>query len=219
MARIARIVVPGYPHHITQRGNRRQQTFFNDGDYQTYIELMSHWCRKYAVEIWGYCLMPNHIHAVVIPSDESGLATHFRALHSGYAKYINASRGWKGHLWQERFFSAVMDETHTLCALRYVEMNPVRAGLCDRPEEWRWSSVHANLGDRSDGITDTNTTRKIVPDWRSYLNVPDSARVRDQLRKRTRDGRPAGDDAFVDRLEALTGKDIRKQGLRQKRSN
>ena len=219
MPRRARLVVPGYPHHVTQRGTRGLKTFFRVADYSLYLALFRERLQQSGLTVCAYCLMPNHIHAVVIPSDESGLATHFRALHSGYAKYINASRGWKGHLWQERFFSAVMDETHTLCALRYVEMNPVRAGLCDRPEEWRWSSVHANLGDPSDGITDSNTTRKIVPDGRSYLNVPDSARVRDQLRKRTRDGRPAGDDAFVDRLEALTGKDIRKQGLRQKRSN
>jgi putative transposase len=180
------------------------------------MELFRERLQESMLTVCAYCLMPNHIHAVVIPEDENGLARHFRALHSNYAKYVNASHGWKGHLWQERFYSAVMDETHTLCALRYVEMNPVRAGLCDRPEQWRWSSVHANLGDRPDGITDTKTTRKIVPDWRSYLDVPDSARIRDQLRKRTRDGRPAGCDDFVDRLEALTGKDIRQQARHQK---
>ena len=73
MARLARLVVPGMPHHITQRGNRRQQTFFNDGDYAAYLKLMAEGCRQRAVEVWGYCLMPNHIHLIAVPPSEEGL--------------------------------------------------------------------------------------------------------------------------------------------------
>ena len=209
MPRRARFVVPGYAHHVTQRGIRGLKTFFRAADYGLYLELFRERLQESRLKVCAYCLMPNHIHAVVIPEDEDGLARHFRTLHSNYARYLNASRGWKGHLWQERFYSAVMDEIHTLCALRYVEMNPVRARLCDRPEQWKWSSVHANLGIRPDGITDTDTTKKIVSDWRGHLRTPDTAQIRDQLRKRTRDGQPAGGDDFIDQLEALTGKDIR----------
>ena len=219
MPRRARLVVPGYAHHVTQRGTRGQRTFFRTADYGLYLELFRERLQTSELTVCAYCLMPNHIHAVVIPRDASGLARHFRALHSIYAKYINASHGWKGHLWQERFYSSVMDEVHTLCALRYVEMNPVRAGLCDRPDQWRWSSVHANLGAQPDGITDTGATSQITPDWRSYLNIPDSARVLDELRTRTRDGRPAGSDEFVDHLEALTGVDIRQKPPGRKRRN
>ena len=99
MARIARIVVPGYPHHITQRGNRRQQTFFNDEDYQAYIELMSHWCREHAVVIWGYCLMPNHVHLIAVPADEDGLRHAIGEAHRRYTRRVNFRQGWRGHLW------------------------------------------------------------------------------------------------------------------------
>jgi putative transposase len=219
MPRRARLVVPGYAHHVTQRGIRGLKTFFRAADYSLYLELFRERLRESKLTVCAYCLMPNHIHAVVIPTDASGLARHFRTLHSSYAKYINASHGWKGHLWQERFYSAVMDEAHTLSALRYVEMNPVRAGLCDEPDQWRWSSVHANLGAQPDGITDTDVTRKIVPDWRSYLNTPDTAHALDRIRSRTRNGRPAGGDEFVDQLEASTGLVIRPKPRRRKHPN
>ena len=99
MDRIARIVVPGYPHHITQRGNRRQQKFFNDDDYQADIELMSHWCREHAVDIWGYCLMPNHVHLIAVPSDEDGLRHAIGEAHRRYTRHVNFRQGWRGHLW------------------------------------------------------------------------------------------------------------------------
>jgi len=126
---MARAVVPSLPHHITQRGNRRQRTFFSSDDYLLYLALMAEWCEHYRVQIWAYCLMPNHVHLIAVPESR-----------------INSREGWSGHLWQGRFASYVMDDRYTLAAARYVELNPVRAGLVNRVKNYPWSSApHAEL--------------------------------------------------------------------------
>ena len=132
MARLARLVIPGLPHHVTQRGNRRQQTFFNDGDYVAYLELMAEWCREEGVEIWSYCLMPNHVHLIAVPKTEDGLRRAIGEAHRRYTRRINFREKWRGYLWQGRFASFIMDEPYLLAAARYVELNPVRAKLVDR---------------------------------------------------------------------------------------
>ena len=114
LARIARAVAPGLPHHVTQRGNRRQQTFFCDGDYDGYLELMSTWCREHDVEIWAYCLMPNHVHLIAVPEREEGLMLAIGEAHRRYTRMVNFREGWRGHLWQGRFASFIMDERHLL---------------------------------------------------------------------------------------------------------
>jgi len=209
MARMARLVVPGYPHHVTQRGIRGYKTFFSSLDYMTYLQLLKDAKETANVSIWAYCLMPNHVHLVLVPDACDALAKLLRKVHSQYALRVNAARGWKGHLWQERFYSTVMDEGHALAALRYVELNPVRAGLCSKADEWPWSSIHANLGNRHDELVSVDATHALVPDWRTFLGEKSPAAIQDTLRKSTRTGRPAGGDGFVDRLERETGKSIR----------
>ena len=121
MARFARVVAPGYPHQVTQRGNRRQQVFFCEEDYQVYIELMREWCAKHAVEIWAYCLMPNHVHLIAVPQIPEGLFPSIGKAHRRYTRHVNFREWWRGYLWQGRFASFVMDERHCLCAARYIE--------------------------------------------------------------------------------------------------
>ena len=145
MARIARAVAPGIPHHITQRGNRRQQTFFNDEDYLTYIEMMSEWCMRYHVSVWAYCLMPNHVHLILVPETKDGLNLAVGEAHRRYTRRINFREGWRGHLWQGRFSSFIMDERYLLACTKYVELNPVRADLVKRPEDWPWSSARPHI--------------------------------------------------------------------------
>lgn len=141
MARIARVIAPGMPHHITQRGNRRQQTFFSDDDYHAYISLMAEWCDKYGVDIWSYCLMPNHVHLIAVPGEKDSLTKAIGEAHRRYTRRINFREGWRGHLWQGRFASYLLDEPYLLACARYIEMNPVRAGLVENPMDWRWSSA------------------------------------------------------------------------------
>jgi putative transposase len=125
-----RLVVPGYPHHVTQRGNRRQRTFFTEDDYRYYLALVFESARQAETEIWAYCLMPNHVHLVMVPNTEDGLRATLGEAHRHYTRHINYRQGWRGHLWQERFHSFLMDEDYLLATVRYVERNPVAAGLC-----------------------------------------------------------------------------------------
>ena len=136
MARLPRVVIPGIPHHVTQLGNGRGLTFFEDDDYELYLDLLAAAAQRARTEVWCYCLMPNHVHVVLVPGDEDGLRRTFGELHRRYTGYINARRRTTGHLWQGRFSSVAMDEPHFVTALRYVALNPVRARLVKRPEDW-----------------------------------------------------------------------------------
>lgn len=164
MARIARVIAPGYPHHVTQRGNRRQETFFCEEDYEVYLSLMAEWCRKCRVDIWSWCLMPNHVHLIAVPQSEEGLARAIGEAHRRYTRRINFRERWRGHLWQERFASFPMDETYLLAAARYVEMNPVHAGLVKRPEDYRWSSARAHLEGKDDAFARSGPIRSLIPE-------------------------------------------------------
>jgi len=170
MPRAARLVLPGIPHHVTQRGNRRQPTFLCDADYALYLGLLRHWCRKTGTTVWAWCLMPNHVHLVLVPEREDGLRAALAPVHTRYTWEINQREGWRGHLWQSRFASFPMDEPHVQACLRYVELNPVRARLVVRPEEWRWSSARAHLGVAPDGLTDEAPGRERIDDWRGFLD-------------------------------------------------
>ena len=115
--------MPGVPHHVTQRGNRRQKTFFTKEDYSAYLNLMADWCGQFGVEIWAYCLMPNHVHLIAVPEREDSLAQAIGEAHRRYTRRINFRKGWRGHLWQGRFSSYPMDDVYLMAAVRYVELN------------------------------------------------------------------------------------------------
>jgi putative transposase len=132
MARIARVIADGYPHHITQRGNRRLQTFFNDGDYQEYLRLMAEWLTKSDVTVWAYCLMPNHVHLLAVPNVADGLRRGIGEAHRRYSRLINLREGWRRHLWQGRFSSFVLDSDHSLAAARYIERNRGCRRACEK---------------------------------------------------------------------------------------
>lgn len=137
MARLARVVVPGIPYHVTQRGNRRQQTFFEDGDFALYRDLLAEAARRAGASVWAYCLMPNHVHVIIVPGDADGLRATFAHAHRRYTGFVNARHRWTGHLWQGRFGAVAMDEQHLAAAARYVALNPVRARIVDRAEQWQ----------------------------------------------------------------------------------
>ena len=144
MPRKARTVFPNIPHHVTQRGNRREDVFFTDEDREQYLKWLKEYSKKHSVEILAYCLMTNHIHLIVVPTTESGLQDMLKPLHMRYAQRINRQRGWKGHVWQGRYFSSSLDEQYMWAAIRYVERNPVRARIVRKAENYRWSSAPAH---------------------------------------------------------------------------
>ena len=203
MPRIARVVVPSYPHHVTQRGNRRQQTFFCDDDYRAYLGLMAEWCKRGGIEIWAYCLMPNHIHLIAVPDSEDGLRRGIGEAHRRYTRRVNFRERWRGHLWQGRFASFVLDDYYLLAATRYVEMNPVRAGMVDRPEEYPWSSTSAHLAGQDDVLVQATPLLEIVGDWRAFLSDPAADETGPKLQHHERTGRPLGDENFLTKLERL----------------
>lgn len=213
MARLARVVVPRLPHHVTQRGNRGQQTFFRDEDYALYKTLVAERAAEAGTEVWAYCLMPNHVHLILVPSDEQGLARALGEAHRRYTRIVNAREHWKGYLWQGRFASFPMDESFLLAAARYVELNPVRAGLADRPEDWPWSSARAHLEGRPDGLVAPEPLLEMVGDWRTFLDSDGDPKSRafEALRSGERTGRPLGDDAFLAGLEAQTGRQLKRR--------
>lgn len=211
MARLARLVVPGYPHHVTQRGNRRQKTFFSDDDYREYITHTAVVKTDSGTEIWAWGLMPNHVHLIVVPERPDSLSGLFADAHRRYTRYINFRHGWRGHLWQERFHSCVMDEHHLLAAVRYVELNPVTAGLCRQPEDWPWSSSRAHLAGNDDALLSGKPMLQRISNWRRYLQSSVAESTLEKLHQHSRTGRLLGDDRFVEKLELLTQRSLKRR--------
>jgi len=214
MARIARVVVPGHPHHVTQRGVRSMAVLSDDAQRRMYLDLMCEQCRRREVEVLAWCLMTNHVHLVLVPPDEAALARAVGEAHKRYTRWRNFAEGVRGYLFQGRFGSCVLDERHLLAAARYVELNPVRAKVVEKAEDWRWSSARYHLGRTGkDPLIRDRTLRGLVPDtraWRELLAEEDEA-AEAALRRSSRTTRPAGDKDFVKRVEKLTGRDLQRR--------
>lgn len=210
--RIARVAVPGVAYHVTQRGNNRQDVFFVDDDRTAYIELLKEESGKYGLEIHGYCLMTNHIHLIAIPREEDSLARALGRAHFRYTQYINRLHGRSGHLWQNRFYSCPLEMEHYLSAMRYIERNPVRAGLAKEAWKYRWSSaaVHVGEGDEH-GMVSKRALRMMPtePEWRKALKSKDDKAGTERLRLSTSTGRPLGSDMFISKLEVKLGRRLR----------
>ncbi len=210
MARHARIVAPNMPHHVTQRGNRRQNVFFCDEDYELYLDLMAEWRARYRVEIWAYCLMTNHIHLIAVPNAVEALANAIGEAHKRYTKEINRRERWTGFLWQGRFSSFVMDEPYALQAARHVEMNPVAARMVKHPAAYPWSSATAHLSGNDDRLAKVQPFLDMVNDWQSHLDGSDDNVVFDTLLDyHSSTGWPLGKEAFLDKLAANDPRPVR----------
>ena len=212
MPRLARAIAVGFAHHITQRGNNRQDVFFVDDDRQVYLELLKEQADKYGLTLSGYCLMSNHVHIIATPQAEDSLARAVGRTHFRYTQYINRFHRRSGHLWQGRFYSCALDERHFLLAMRYVESNPVHAGLCRKPWRYKWSSaaVHVVAGARSD-VLDLSAWYEDISaaQWRKALSTKLSDADFVRIRSSTHTGRPLGGDSFLSKLERTLGRRVR----------
>ena len=217
MPRLARVVAVGVPHHVTQRGNNRQQVFFSDQQRRLYLATLAGYATRNQLQILGYCLMPNHIHAVVVPQLQTSMGHSFGRAHSAYSRYFNRTRNRSGHLWQNRFYSAPLDRPHLLAALRYVDLNPVRARMTDHAESYCWSSATAHLTGRDPfGLIDPAAWEELCPagGWKDMLQP---ARGSDEewaqrLRAATHSGKPLGSQGFIEQMERLTGHSLEIRG-------
>lgn len=212
MARTERVVIPGVPHHITQRGNNDEDIFFVEDDRRVYLGLLKDQCEKYGLAIQGYCLMTDHVHLIGTPREEDSLAKAVGRTSFLYTQYVNRLHKRSGHLWQNRFFSCPLDKEHFLAALRYVERNPVRAKLTRVPWTYAWSSAAAHVGggDRT-GLLDLRSWCATVEgmDWKEALRGPDDAGEMRRIRLRTHTGRPLASDSFMSKLERALGRRLR----------
>jgi putative transposase len=218
MARLARIVAPGCPHHVTARGNRREPIFFEDGDQDIYCDLLAEQMRKARVEVWSYCLTPNHVHLILCPQTEDGLALALGAAHRRWANFVNARGRWRGHLFDGRFSSVVMDEAHLLSAIRYVALNPVRARLAPRAQDWPWSSVAAHLSGRDDGLVTVRPVLDRVDRFDELIETDADDPAFALIRRAAATGRPLATAAFVADLELRLGRPIARRAPGRKPS-
>jgi putative transposase len=203
MPRIARVIATGYPHHITQRGNNRATVFFDDEDRQTYLKLLAGYAVKHHLQIWAYCLMNNHIHLLAVPKTETSLARGIGLTNQVYTQYINRKLNQSGRIWQNRFFSCVVENNQYLWAVaRYIERNPLKVGLVENAETYRWSSAKAHMAGANDKLL--GATSWLSPEEQStYAEfvVTEVEEADNAIRKATRTGRPFGSEDFVDLLE------------------
>ena len=206
MARIARVVVPGLPHHVTQRGNRREPVFFGAGDYQLYRQLIAAAARRAGAEIWAYSLMPNHVHLIVTPAGQDGLRATAAEAHRRYTGAINARFHWTGHLFQGRFGAVVMDKPHLLAATHYMALNPVAAGLVSRTEDWPWSSARAHLAGEDDELATVAPLRALIPDFAALLTRPADPATMARIDRAPTIGRPLGAPEWIAALERQLGR-------------
>lgn len=213
MARMARVVAPGVPHHVTQRGNARQTVFEDPEDRRIYLNLLREYSTEHHLQIWAWCLMTNHIHLLAVPKTSLALARAIGAAHRDYARYRNARSCRCGHFWQARYYSCPVDASGVWPVMAYIERNPVRAGLVPHAEDYPWSSaaVHVRGWDDS-GFIDLAAWREqyTCERWQEALQLGvDEEALQERIRRATRTGRPLGSDGFTHELEHVAGRRLR----------
>lgn len=210
MARMARVMFEGAPFHVTHRGNRKMVTFENDRDRRTYLRLLRRYSKRFGMRVWGYCLMNNHIHLIAVGRERTSIPRAVGNAHREYSRLRNLRRDVTGHLWANRYFSTALDEVHLWAAIRYVELNPVRAGIVHDATRYPWSSARAHCGAGRDRLLDPDRPFPgPIGNWRAWL----ATGLEDDLRKRIRDntstGLPTGSDDFVRAVEQRVGRRVR----------
>jgi len=229
MARLSRIVVPGVAHHVTQRGNRRLPVFFSDHDRKRYLDELGRALQASATVCLAWCLMDNHVHLILVPATADGLRATLGEAHRRYTRHVNFREGWRGHLFQGRFASYPMDDAHLMAAVRYVELNPVAAGMVRRAEDWRWSSAKSHLAGKPtkhDPLTDVAALAAHVPNWKAMLRHgveaggigAEGEDVAAAIEARLRTGRPLAVDEWIARQEAAMARKLAPQRPGWKRS-
>jgi putative transposase len=207
MPRSARLVIPGLPHHVVQRAARGKTLFRTDKDRRRYLDLLAEYATRQRLQIWAYCLMPDHVHLVAMPGDALSLSAALIPLQTQYSRHIHRTRKKGGVLWHDRYASCPMDERHAWEAVRHIERNPVRAGLVLRPDRYPWSSAGGHAGLRKDPLlSGALEARSKVKNWMEWLRADEDAAMVDTIRRNTRTGRAAGNKAFIARIKKLAAR-------------
>jgi len=208
MTRLARIVVPGLPHYVTQRGSLENDTFFKAGDYRMYRELLAEGCEKARTQVLAYCLLPNRVHLILVPATPDGLRGALGETHRRYTRYINQRDAQDGHLWQERFHSFAIQQARLDLGLRFVEQAPLRAKLARKLHRWQWSSAPAHLAGKDDELVQVARNLKRFSDWATFIGEPLSEEEVARFERHERSGRPLGTPAYIKKLEERLGRKL-----------
>ncbi|MBN1404898.1 MAG: transposase [Candidatus Omnitrophica bacterium] len=212
MPRIARLVIKGYPHHVSQRGNYSQKIFFCDKDKLYYLSLIKKYSEKYRLSILAYCLMNNHVHFIVVPKKGDSMAKTFDVVNAKYSQFINKKKRLKGHLWESRFYSCCMDDNHAYVATRYLEQNPVKAKLVDEAWQWRWSSALFHIGEKDySGILQKSDFLPQPDEWKKELKSTEPKIMINKLEWCTKTGRPFTEFSVIRKLEKIINKNLRQR--------
>jgi len=210
MPRTARAVAIGYPHHITQRGNNRDKVFSDDADHVAYLDALTHYSQVYQLDIWAYCLMPNHIHLLAVPQTPEGLARGIGMTNLKFSRYFNRRHFRSGHIWQNRFYSCIVDtDTHLWAVARYIENNPVKAGLAETAFDYRWSSIHHHFGEKEEALLKSShwLDQNDREDYRQFLSENDD-RMTKTISQATTSGRALCGDETLVKLEKQLGRSL-----------
>jgi putative transposase len=218
--RIARVVVPGVPYHIIGRGNHRQDVFLTEADKLLYLRLLDEYGEKFGVTFIGFCLMDNHHHLSAVPEFVTSFAKCFAEVNRRYSTIINIRESWSGNMWQGRYQSFPMDEAYLYNAVRYIERNPVRAGIVKKAWDYKWSSAWEHISGKRGSILRLADIKRYlnVPDWKAYLEQEDPPDLQAQIELHGRTGRPLGSKEFVEKLEKLTGRNLAPRPTRMKQT-
>jgi putative transposase len=211
MPRVARIVVPDVPHHVTQRGNNQEKVFFSDEDRIVYLKILKDQCDRYSVAVLGYCLMANHVHLIAVPKRAESLAKAIGRTNWIYANHLNRARKRSGHLWQSRFYSNAMDDDHCLLAMRYVEWNPIRAGICQSARKYPWSSAAAHCGGKDTaGLLDLAQWNELTKgvNWEAAIKTEPTEQEISSVRRSLHTGRPLMGEGLMKKLERKLGQTL-----------
>ena len=219
MPRTARIVVPNTPHHIVQRGHNKQPVFHEDNDYCAYLSILRKWAREYEVKVYGYCLMTNHVHILLDPgSNVNSLASVMKRVAGKFARRFNGRHSRTGTLWEGRFKSSpIQTDAYLLACCRYIDLNPVRAGMVEHPSAYPWSSFRQKTSDSDDTWIDLDPCyialgRTMDRRMQSYARfvtegIPDDGET-EFIRQALNSGKLTGNDQFIDAVEMMVGERI-----------
>jgi putative transposase len=197
-----RITISGLPHHVIQRGLRGRPTFLSDNEYATYLEILTECSSRHGVAVWAYCLMPDHVHLIALPGEKNALSNCLRAAHGRYTRYINRRTGSTGQFWQGRYASHLLDDQYLIACARYIEINPVKRGYVDQPEDWPWSSARAHVTQRDDILMKARPLlKRVQKNWRDFLSESRPAAEADLFYLHEKNGRPLGSNVFLAMVE------------------
>lgn len=209
MPRVARVMIEGWPFHLTHRGNHRKDVFHSDEERGDYLTILRQNAQRFEMAIWAYCLMPNHVHLLVVGRQRSSIARAIGNAHREFSRRCNLARAVTGHAWANRYYSTPLDETHVWAAVRYIELNPVRAGLVRRATEFTWSSARSHAGLVSDELLgSTQPFPGPVSDWSAWLDIGLEQEATERLRQNTQTGMPTGDEEFLSKIERRLGRAV-----------